>query len=64
MALLLADDHHGLPAKSTKSADNGLVIGELAVATKLDELLDQARHVVDEVRPVRMTGDLGLLPGV
>ena len=48
----------------TETAHDRLVISELAVAAKFDELVDQTTDVVDEVRSLRVAGDLGLLPGV
>jgi len=63
VALLLADDHHRLTAEAAKAAHDRLVVGELAVAAQLDELVDQPGQVVDEVRPLGMAGHLGLLPG-
>jgi hypothetical protein len=62
VALLLADDHHRLAAEPAEAADHRLVVGELAVAAQLDELVDQAGQIVDEVRPLGVARHLGLLP--
>ena len=64
VALLVADHHHRRAAKPAQPADDGLVVAEFAVAAQLDEILDQAGDVVDEVRPLGMAGDLRLLPAV
>ena len=51
-------------AKPAHAADQGLIVGELAVTAKLDEILDQSGDIVDQVRPLRMSRDLRLLPGI
>jgi len=60
----MAHDHHGRSAKTAEAPNDGLIVGELAVAAQLDELVDESGQVVDEVRALGMAGDFGLLPGV
>jgi hypothetical protein len=43
VALLVAHDHDRDAAEAAQAADDGLVVGELAVAAQLDELVDQGR---------------------
>ncbi len=64
VALLVAHDHHRLAAETPEPAHDGLVVGELAVPPEFDEIVDQALHIVQEVRPVGMARHLGLLPCV
>jgi len=64
VALLVAHDHDRHAAEPPQAADDRLVVGELAVAAQLDELVDQAGDVVLQVRTLGMAGDHGLLPGV
>ena len=45
------------------AADDRLVLAEIAVAGERREILDQPVDVVPEMRPLRMPGDLRLLPG-
>ncbi len=60
----MAHDHHRRTPEAAEAADDGLVVRELAIAAQLYELVDQPAHIVEEMRPVRVAGDLGLLPGV
>ena len=46
-----------------QAADDGVVVTEGAVTSQRRELVEQALHVVEEVRPARMARDLDLLPG-
>ena len=62
-ALLVADDADALALEPAEAADDGLVLGELAVAGERDELGDQRADVVEAMRPLRMARDLRLLPG-
>jgi hypothetical protein len=57
------DQHHLASAKPAETADDRLVLGEVAVPGERHEILDQAGDIVLEVRPLRMTRDLRLLPG-
>lgn len=62
-ALLLPDHADGPPAEAAEAAHDGLVLAEAAVAGQRRELADQRVAVIDEVRALRMAGDLRLLPG-
>ena len=62
-ALLLADDANAFPAEPAESADDRLVLAEFAVASERGEFGDQPFYVVDAMRPLRVTRDLGFLPG-
>ena len=59
----MADDADALAAEAAEAADDGLVVAELAVAGERHELGDQPGDVVEAMRPLRMAGDLRLLPG-
>ena len=63
VAFLVADDHDPAPAEPAEAADDRAVVGEIAVAGERHEILDQARDIILEMRPLRMAGDLRLLPG-
>ena len=63
VALFLAHDADGLAAEAPEAADDGLVLGELAVAGERREFGDEAGAVIDEMRPLGMARDEGLLPG-
>ena len=59
----MADDHHRAAREAADAADNGLVLGEGAVAGERREILHQTIDVVTEMRTLGMAGDLRLLPG-
>src|SRR4029077_3957255 len=61
-ALLVPDHADALAAKAAEAADAGLVLAELAIAGKRDEFRHQRVDVVEAMRPLRMPGDLCLLP--
>ena len=50
-------------AEAADAGDDRRVLGEFPVAGERGEILDQPLGVVDEMRPVRVAGDLRLLPG-
>ena len=62
-ALLVADDHDRAAAEAAEPADDGLVLGEVAVAGERREVLDQRADVVEAVRALGMARHLRLLPG-
>ena len=64
VTLFMAHNQHGHASEPAETADYGLIIGKTAVTAQLDKLFDQPVDIVDEVRPLRMAGDLGLLPRV
>src|ERR1700741_482812 len=63
-AFFVADDADAVAAEAAEAADDGLVLAVLAVAGERDEILDQRRHVIEAVRPLRMPRHLRLLPWV
>ncbi len=62
-ALFLADDEDGSPAETAEPAHDGFVLGEIAVTRERREILNEGRHIIEAMRPLRMAGDLRLLPG-
>ena len=62
-ALLVADDADALAAEAAEAADDRRVLAEFAIAGERDEIGDEPGDVVEAMRPLRMAGDLGLLPG-
>src|SRR5690606_11167199 len=62
MALFLTDDHNRLSPEPSRTTDYRPVLAKLAVAGERREVLDHRFDVVAEMRPVRMPGDLRLLP--
>ncbi len=62
-AFLLTDHADGPAAETPEAADDGGVLAEGPVARERREIGDEARHIVAEMRPLRVTCDLGLLPG-
>jgi hypothetical protein len=59
----VADDGHGLSLVESETGDDGRVIGEMAVAVDLDEILEEIIYIIQRVRPLGMAGDLDDLPG-
>ncbi|MNI22318.1 hypothetical protein D3C73_758700 [compost metagenome] len=64
VALFVAHDHDRLAAEAGQAPDDRLVVAELTVAVQFDEIREQAVEVVDEVRTLRVTRDLGAHPRV
>jgi hypothetical protein len=60
----MPDDDNRPPAEPRKAAEDGVVIHEFPVASEFDEFVEQPRDIIEKVRPVRMTRDLRLLPGI
>ena len=63
-ALLVADHDHRAAAEASEAALDRAVVAEGAVAGERRVILEQARDVVREMRPLGMARDLRLLPGV
>ena len=61
-ALLVADDQHRLALVERGAGDDGVVVGEAAVAVQLDEVGEQALDVVERGRPRRMARHQHALP--
>src|SRR3546814_13216180 len=61
-ALFMPDHHHPAPAKARKSAEDRLIVAEIAVAGQRHPVVEQARDIMFEMRAVGMTRDLRLLP--
>ena len=62
VALLMADQHDLAAVDRRKPAEDRGVVGEGAVAGQRKEILGKAGDIILEVRPLRMAGDLRLLP--
>jgi hypothetical protein len=62
-ALLVADQHHGRVVEPRGSADDGEIVAVHAIAMQLVEILEDEASVIERVRPLRMPGELGDLPG-
>src|SRR5215831_5007296 len=63
-SLLVAEDHAGLSAKTRDAADDRGIVTERAVAVQLLETREDAVHVIERVRALRMARDLRDLPRV
>ena len=63
VALLLADDDDGCAAEPAETADDRLVLAEIAVAGERGEVGDQTFQIVGAARPPLDARDLGFLPG-
>jgi hypothetical protein len=61
---LVADHHNRLAAEARETAKDRVIVHELAIARELDEFLEQAAHIIHEVRPLRVARDLCFLPGI
>ena len=61
-ALLLADDHDGALFEPAHAGDDGVVVGEEAVAVDLVEIGEQALDVVERMRALGMARQLHALP--
>ena len=59
----MAEQADAFAAEAAEAADDGVVVAELAVARERHEIGDQLGDVVQAVRPLRVAGDLRLLPG-
>src|SRR6185312_11383392 len=62
-ALLVTDDADALAAEAAETADDGVIVTELAVTREGYKIFNQRRDVVDGMWPLRMAGHLGFLPG-
>src|SRR4029077_17222657 len=62
-SFLMADDADALAAEAAEAADDGRIVAELPVTGESDEIADQPGDVVETVWPLRMPGNLSLLPG-
>ena len=58
----MADDRHGATVQAREPADDGGVVRERAVAVQLEEVVEDGRQVVEEVRPLGVPAELDLLP--
>ena len=61
--LLVADHHAGLAVEARQAADDGGVIGEMAIAVQFLELGEDLGAIVQGLRALRVAGDLIDLPG-
>ncbi|KAF4516425.1 hypothetical protein B566_EDAN003171 [Ephemera danica] len=61
--LLVPDNHDRVPIEARQAANDGMVVGEGAVAMEFFEVAEQQGEIVERVRTLRVAGDLGYLPG-
>ena len=59
----MADDHDRHVVELRHAADDGGIIGKTAVTVHLDKIREHGLDIIQRIRPVRMAGDLDLLPG-
>ncbi len=59
----MAQNDDGAPPEATNAALDRLVIGKGAVPGQRDVIINYSIDIVPEMRTVRVTGDLNLLPG-
>src|SRR3954454_7606496 len=59
----MADDADALAPEAPETPDYRIIIAELAVTRERDEIGDQGRNIIEAVRPIRVAGHLGFLPG-
>ena len=59
----IADDDDRGTTEAAQAADDGPVFGISPVTGQRREILDQGVHVIQGMGPVRMAGNLRLLPG-
>ena len=62
-ALVVADDHHRLALVAGGARDDGVIVGEAAVAVQLDEIGEEPLDVVEHVGPAGMARHQHALPG-
>ncbi|EAU65776.1 hypothetical protein STIAU_6738 [Stigmatella aurantiaca DW4/3-1] len=60
--LLMANQHHGLAVQPREASDDGRVLAKAAVPTQLEEVGEEVLHVVQEVGPRAVAGQLHHLP--
>ena len=61
-AFFVADDAHAFAAETAEAADDCGVVAELAITGKWDEVGNQPCDVIKTVWPLRVSGNLRLLP--
>src|SRR5262249_5387004 len=61
-ALLVPDDRDRAPGELAEPCHERAGVGAAAVAVQLDPVLDEALHVVERVRAIRVTGELDRAP--
>ena len=61
-ALLIADQRDRAAAEAPEADDDRRVVAVLPVAVELEPVVEQALHVVERVRPVRMARELDGTP--
>ena len=64
IALFVAHDDDRATTETTQTTNNGLVLTKIPVTGKRREIFDQRLRVIEEMGPIRMSGDLRLLPGI
>ena len=59
---MLTDDHDAEIVDSRPAGSNRSVVAENLVAVKLDELVENEIEIIERLRTLRMSRDLGRLP--
>ena len=54
---------YAFASKPAEASHNGIIVSEFAISGERDEIPDQGINIVQAMRPIRMAGHLGLLPG-
>ena len=62
LSFFMTDDADGPAPERGKSADDGLVVSEGAIAVEFDKVFTHVLHIVQDRRALGMAGDLRLLP--
>src|SRR3546814_8322434 len=62
MALLMADQHDPAPPQRREAAHDRLVLAIMAIAAQRNELVEGMADEIAEMRSLRMTRNLRLLP--
>ena len=62
-AFFLAKDANGTAAKPAETADDRGVLAKLPIARQGREIVHEGLDIIAKMRPLRMPGDLRLLPG-
>ncbi len=62
-AFFVTDDAHAVAAEAAEPADNGGVLTKAAIARERGEVGDELSDVIEGMGPLRMPGNLRLLPG-
>ena len=62
VAFLMPEQHHAPPVDPRQAADDRRIVGESPVPGERNEVIDDSRHIILEMRSLGMASDLRLLP--